>query len=94
VPRRLRSHGDELTSTHGDLLVVDDDGAGAVHDGIYVLGSVVDMVVSHGFRARRKLNLVDPESANAEACPTPLSYGLAAGCGPGVGFISAASALV
>jgi hypothetical protein len=72
---------------HGHLLAVDGDGAGAMDDGIHVLGSVADVVVPYGFPARWKLNLIEPNARIPSACPTPLSCGLAAGCGPGTGFI-------
>jgi hypothetical protein len=66
VPHRVRRHRDELPRPHGHLLAVDDDGAGAMDDGIHVLGSVADVVVPYGFPARWKLNLIEPECADPE----------------------------
>src|SRR5206468_3057880 len=48
------------------LLAVDDDGAGAVDDGIHVLGSVVCVVVPDGLPTGWKLHLIEPEGADAE----------------------------
>ena len=59
-------------------MAVDDDGAGAMDDGIHVLGSVADVVVPYGFPARWKLNLIEPEGADPECLSDTLSCGLAA----------------
>jgi hypothetical protein len=66
MPCRLGRHRDELFGLYGHFFVVDNDDAGAMDDGIHVLGSVIEVIVAHGFCTGRKLNLIDPKSANTK----------------------------
>jgi hypothetical protein len=57
---------DEVAGTDSDLFVVDHDYPSSTQDGVGVLDAVVTMVVSNRLRASRKLDLVEPEGADAE----------------------------
>lgn len=72
LPYGVGRHRDELSGLHGHLLAVHNDGAGAGHDGVHVLGLVVAVVVPDGLLAGWKLDLIEPEGADAECLPDVL----------------------
>lgn len=69
---RVHGHCYELTWFNGHLFAVNDDPATAADDGVDVFGLILNMVMAHGLRRGRQLDLVHLEGTNPERFSDPL----------------------